>query len=377
MKKTLALVVALLMVVIAAVGCSAPAESTAPASEAPASEAPASEAPASEAPASEAPASAAPASEAPSGGTTLEEPLDIAVLIKATDSDFWQYVIVGAKNYQVDYPDRVVVKDYGPPSESDIDEQVQKLEEIITTKPDGILIASTSSEACNAGIEKAMDQNIPVVTIDNQVTTDKYITHLATDNKAAGAKAADQMVATLQERGVELKGKVGIISSMASVQVLVDREQGFMDRMAEIAPDIEVLERQYADSDIAKALTIAENIYTANQDTLVGIFASNNQTGDGLARFMTERNLGDKLVAITFDSDAEEVEGIKSGALVGTVVQDPYGMGYKGVDALYEYIVNGKEFEKYQDTGATVVTKENIEQEDIQGLLDPFSLKKY
>ena len=374
MKKTLALVVALLMVVIAAVGCTQQPAETTPASQAPASQEPASQEPASQEPASQEPASQEPASQEPANPAA---PLNVAVLIKATDSDFWQYTLVGAKNYAVEYPDRVVVKDYGPPSEADIDQQVQILDEIITGKPDGIVIASTSSDAANAGIEKAMDQGIPVVTIDNQVTTDKYVTHLATDNKAAGAAAAEMFVKTLKDRNVELKGKVGIISSMAGVQVLNDREDGFAEKMKELAPDIEVLEKQYADSDIARALELAENIYTANQSDLLGIFASNNQTGDGLARFMTERKLGDKLVCITFDSDAEEVEAIKNGAIVGTVVQDPYGMGYKGVDTIYEYIVNKKEFEKYYDTGATVVTKENIEDETVKGLLDPFSLKKF
>src|SRR5699024_10669543 len=119
-----------------------------------------------------------------------------AVIIKATDSDFWQYMLVGAQNYQADFPDRVKVTTYGPPSEADIDQQVQILEQVITTKPDGILIASTSSDAANAGIESAMSQGIPVVTADNQVTTDQYVTHLATDNLAAGAMAADQFVAT-------------------------------------------------------------------------------------------------------------------------------------------------------------------------------------
>lgn len=388
MKKTLALVVALLMVVIAAVSCSAPAET----SEAPAESAAATEAPAESEAASEAPAESEAASEAPSESaaaegsglpevsdeaTSLEEPLDIAVIIKATDSDFWQYMLVGAQNYQADFPDRVKVTTYGPPSEADIDQQVQILEQVITTKPDGILIASTSSDAANAGIESAMSQGIPVVTADNQVTTDQYVTHLATDNLAAGAMAADQFVATLEERGVELEGTVGLVSAMAAVQVLTDREDGFVQRMAEIAPNITVLEKQYADSDIARALELCENIYTANQDTLLGIFASNNQTGDGLARFMTERDLGDKLVGMVFDSDPEEITAIENGHLVGTVVQNPYSMGYDGVNVLYEYIVNEMQFEKYYDTGVTVVTAENIESEEVQDLLDSYRLKRY
>ena len=29
-----------------------------------------------------------------------DQPYDVAVIIKATDSDFWQYVLVGAENFR-------------------------------------------------------------------------------------------------------------------------------------------------------------------------------------------------------------------------------------------------------------------------------------
>ena len=92
---------------------------------------------------------------------------------------------------------------------------------------------------------------------------------------------------------------------------------------------------------------------------------------------MTERDLGDKLVGMVFDSDPEEITAIENGHLVGTVVQNPYSMGYDGVNVLYEYIANDMQFEKYYDTGVTVVTAENIESEEVQDLLDPYRLKRY
>jgi len=52
------------------------------------------------------------------------KPYKIAVIIKATDSDFWQYVIIGAVNYGLDNPDKVKISWSGPKSEADIDKQV-------------------------------------------------------------------------------------------------------------------------------------------------------------------------------------------------------------------------------------------------------------
>src|SRR6266478_7106478 len=98
--------------------------------------------------------------------------LNIAVIIKATDSDFWQYMVVGSQNYAKEHPDVKVTID-GPASEADIDKQVAILENIVSRKPDGILIASTSSEATVPAIEDAVAKGIPVVTVDNRVKSKK------------------------------------------------------------------------------------------------------------------------------------------------------------------------------------------------------------
>lgn len=376
MKKTIALVLAIAMAVFcfAACGGQTAAKSSAPAAK---TSAPAeTKATTTEA----AKTTGADAVETAANSSASAGVKEIAVIIKATDSDFWQYVLVGALNYAYENPDKVHVTTYGPPSESDIDKQVEILDQVISKKPDGIVIASTSSDAANDGIDKAAELGIPLVTIDNKVTTDTYITHYATDNQAAGAQAAERFVKELNDRGVALKGKVGLISAMSGVQVLVDREDGFVNKLKELAPDISVLEKVYVDNDIPKALSAAENLYTANKSDLVGFFASNNATGDGLAQFITENSLGDKLVSLTFDSDKAEIDGIKSGAICATVIQDPYKMGFQGTDTVYQIASGAKkaaDFEKYYDTGVYVVDKSNVESKDMAGIIDPFSLKEY
>lgn len=376
MKKVLTiLTVTILLVSVLLVGCQqAPAPSAEPAAAAPASEAPAESA---AAPASEAPAesAAAPASEAPAAAPAASgEPADVAVLIKATDSDFWQYVLVGAENYAVENPDKVKVTTFGPPNEADIDQQVSILEQIISSEPDAIVIASTSSDATVPAIENAASKGIPVITVDNKVNTDAVSTLFATNNLVGGATAADTLVKMLQDAGKELKGSVGVISNMAGVQVLTDRDQGFIDRMKEIAPDVKLLETIYVDGDMTKAMNAAADIISANDD-LLGFFGDNNTVGSGTARAISEKGKEDALVLVAFDSDPEEIKGLGTGAVDALILQDPFGMGYKGVDAALKALA-GEKLESYIDTGVTVVTKDNMDQEEIKGLLDPFTKKK-
>jgi ribose transport system substrate-binding protein len=303
-----------------------------------------------------------------------QTPKKVAVIIKATDSDFWQYVLIGAANFAKENPAKVQVTTYGPPSEADIDKQVAILEDVINSKPDAIVIASTSSDATVPAIERAVKMGIPVITIDNKVNTSAVLSHLATNNTKGGALAADMLIARLKELKKPLSGKVALISAMAGVQVLTDRDTGFTDQLKKVAPNLKVLPTRYIDNDIMKALAAAEDLLTANPD-LVGFFADNNHSGDGVARAILERKLGDKIAACAFDSDPEEVQSLADGVLYALVLQDPYGMGYKGVQSALDAIAK-KTLPAYVDTGATAVTKANMNDAKMKGLLDPMTLKK-
>lgn len=306
---------------------------------------------------------------------TKEGPYDIAVIIKATSSDYWQYLLVGAENYAKEHSDLVKVTTYGPPSEADIDEQVAILEDVISKNPDAIVIASTSSDATVPQIEDAISKGIPVITIDNKVNTDQYTSFIATNQKEAAGQGAEFMIDYLKEQYGDLTGKtIGVVSSIAGVQVMEERDNGFIDKVKEIAPEVNVLEPQYCDNDMTKAMTIVENMITANSE-LIGLYGGNNITGSGISRVISQRGMEDQVCVVAFDSDAEEVEGLSSGSVKGLVVQDPYGMGYDGVDFAVKAL-QGETVEKEVSSPVSIVTKDNMNSEDIKGLLDPYTKKQ-
>lgn len=304
--------------------------------------------------------------------SAADAPKDIAVVIKATDSDFWQYLAVGANNYAKEHPE-VKVTVYGAPSETDVDKQVSILENLVAKKVPGILVAASSSDAPAPILEEAEKAGLSVVTADNRVTG-LDAPHLATDNLKAGAQGADKLVEVLRSRNVPLKGKVSLISAVAGIEVLSKRDEGFTTRLAEIAPDLRLLPTRYVDNDIQKAMSVLSDQMLANPD-LVGIFGDNNHTGDGVALAIRDANKGGKVAAVAFDSDPEEVHSLQDGLLDALILQDPYGMGYKGVDYIVRQM-RGEKLPAYTDTGAYLATKANMDEPNMKGLLDPFSLKK-
>jgi ribose transport system substrate-binding protein len=297
-------------------------------------------------------------------------PYKVTVIIKATDSSYWQTVLLGAKAAAAESNGEIEVTTAGPASETGIDEQVTILENAISAKPDGIVIASISAEATVPAVEEAVAAGIPVVTVDNKLATNVYTQHLATDHYAAASTAAEKMVEQWKEAGIDPAGKkVAVISADSGSAVNQARCEGFADKVKELVPNITMIETQYCDNDIAKAQDAVDNLILANSD-LIGIFGDNNHMGDGIANSIAQNEKSGSIIAYAFDSDDTEIEAIKNGALTGIVVQDPFGMGYEGVLSVIASL-KGKNVEHDVVAATTLVTKDNLDVPDVQKLLYP------
>lgn len=292
------------------------------------------------------------------GDKDTEGKIEIALIVKATDSGFWQKVITGGEAFDADN-DNVNVTIYGPASEADADESITILENVISSEPDAIVIATNAGEGAVAAIEDAVSKGIPVITVDTKIPSDKVTSHLATDNILGGALAAEAMVNELNAAGIELKGKIAIVAAVAGIDTIIERDGGFSDKMAELAPDIEVLTPVYVNNEIEKALTETEQIITRDGDTLIGIYADNNHTGDGVGRAIKQAGLQDSVIVVAYDDDQEEIDFLEEGVIKTLIIQDQYNMGYSGCEYAVKAI-NGEELPSFVDTGVKVTTADDL-----------------
>ena len=58
------------------------------------------------------------------------------------------------------------------------------------------------------------------------------------------------MVEELEAAGIALEGKIAIVAAVAGVDTIIDRDGGFADKMAELAPNIEILTPVYVNNEI-------------------------------------------------------------------------------------------------------------------------------
>ncbi|MBW8723842.1 MAG: substrate-binding domain-containing protein [Inquilinus limosus] len=288
----------------------------------------------------------------------------VAVIVKATTSEYWQWVFKGAE--EAGRQLGVKVDKLGTPKD-DAAGQIAVLENAAGSKPAAIVISPTIFEALGDPIAAVTAAGIPVVVIDSGAKTDQYASFLTTNNEAGGKAAAEAMAACVKERTGKAAGKVGYLTAMAGHESLDSRDRGFVEGL-KAYPDITLVGNRVGNNEEAEGMTLTADMLTKDPD-LVGLFADNAQMGTGAGASVAEQKLGAKFCLVAFDSDAGELEHLKDGSIYALIVQDPYMMGFAGV--WYGYAAaHGVRLPKAVDTGVGTVTKATMNDPALAGLLD-------
>jgi ribose transport system substrate-binding protein len=301
------------------------------------------------------------------GGAAAGKKVD--VIIKASDSSFWQTMLAGARRAGGDYGAEVGL--FGPTSETDVNQQVQLIENSISRGVDAIVLAPNSSDALNNAIKRARDGGVKVIVVDTAVTTDAE-GFIGTDNIKAGEQAGTTLCALAKKAG-KTSGSVLIASSVAGVQTIKERETGFKRGLAAACPGLKATSPRYNNNDINTAASQVNDVLTANPG-LVGIFAANNTSGVGAARAIKDNDAAQRIPVVAFDTDPQENAALADGSIDALVVQNPYFFGYQGVVEAGMAAVGSLPPPKL-DPGAVVATRANSGDPTVKPLLDPPTAK--
>ncbi|MDT0317788.1 ABC transporter substrate-binding protein [Streptomyces millisiae] len=283
----------------------------------------------------------------------------IAIVSKGFQHQFWQSVREGAEAEAEARGARVTF--VGPPTEADVEEQVNLLTNELARSPDAVGFAALDSQAAAPLLEQARAQEIPVVAFDSGVESDVPVTTVATDNRAAAALAAEHLA-----EAVGGEGEVALVVHDQTSLSGRDRRDGFLEWMAQNAPGITVLEPQYGGGDQLVSADITRSIIQGNPD-LAGIYAANEGSAVGVINGVRESGRDD-IAVVGFDSGQAQIDAITSGAMTGAVTQDPVDMGRQLVDAALRAI-DGEELPERIDTAYHWYDSTNIDDPVIRAAL--------
>jgi len=299
----------------------------------------------------------------------------IAVIPKGTTHEFWKAVNAGAFKAREELAAqglKVEVIWKGPLKEDDRDQQIQTVENFVTRRVSGIVLAPLDSQALVRPVASAVRARVPVVIFDSGLKADNYVSFVATDNYKGGVLAAHQLGKLLNAQGnvILLRYAVGSASTE-------EREAGFLDTLKTKYLGIKVISSdQHAGPTRESSYQASQNLLTRLGREVNGVFCPNENSTVGMTKALRDiGRAGGKVKMVGFDAGTQSVLDLKRGDVQGLVVQNPVLMGYKGVMTMVEHL-QGKPVERRIDTGVTLVTAENMEQPAVKELLHP-PLEKY
>ncbi len=292
----------------------------------------------------------------------------IAVIPKGTTHEFWKSIHAGAVKASRELGVDIVWK--GPLKEDDRDAQIEVVENMVNLGVAGIVLAPLDDVALRAPVAGATRRGIPVAIIDSDLQSHDHISFVSTDNRLGGYKGGKRLAEL-----VGPTGKVAMLRYQEGSASTMNREQGFMDAMAETPGIVVVSANQYGGATTESAYRASENLLaplkTAEGGLVIdGIFCPNESTTFGMLRALQDSGLAGKVKFVGFDSSEKLVQALAAREIHGLVLQDPMNMGYLGVVTMVRHL-RGEPIEKRIDTGSRVATLENMDDPAVRNLLKP------
>lgn len=284
----------------------------------------------------------------------------VTLITKSTNSAFWKSVYSGASAAATEYNLELVFE--GPDVEEDYETQNEMIREAVKNGTDAIVFSAVDYEANAEEISAAAKAGVKIVVIDSDVNSKKVSCRIGTDNYEAG-RMAGQAALSCDDEVLN----IGIVNFDETTENGQSREKGFReevgkDRRALIVESINVLSSAAAAKEGAKQMLIAH--------PEINVIATFNEwTSIGVAYAIQELDAAEDTTVVAFDSNVVCVDMLETGEVDALIVQNPYAMGYLGVENACRLINGAKADSEEIDTSTKLVTRENMYTDECQRML--------
>ena len=288
----------------------------------------------------------------------------VALIVKSTGSEFFLSVFAGARAAAVEYNLDLTIS--GPETEEDYEAQNRMIAQAVEAGADVIVFSAIGYEENAAAIDAAAQSGVRIVSIDSGVGSDYVSTYIGTDNYAAG-----QMAAQAALERVEGPLHVGIVTYNEGTANGQERVQGAEDSLNQSGrAQVTAVVNTLTDAEMARADAAA--LLLAHPEINV-LLAFNEPTSVGAAQAVQDLGLSGSVFFVGFDSNVVTIDGLQDGCVDALIVQNPYAMGYLGVESAYKLLVGqGGGLEPVVDTSTQIIDRENFFTMDGQKALFAF-----
>lgn len=246
--------------------------------------------------------------------------------------------------------------DFKAPAKFDAGLQNPIITAEVNDKPAGALIVPDSDTASQGPMQQLKNAGTKIVEVDTSLKdTSVSLSSISSNNTEGGTLAADTLGKLLNGKS----GSVIALDTIAGTSTTDQRAAGFVAEIKAKYPNLKVLETQFTNNDPAVS---AQKVTAAIASTpdLVGIFATNLNTGQGAATGLGNAHKSGQIQLVGFDASPNEVTDLRDGQFQALIAQEPGTIGKDGVDQVVNAIT-GKPVTKNIPTDLVSITKDNMD----------------
>jgi ribose transport system substrate-binding protein len=215
------------------------------------------------------------------------------------------------------------------PADWDVPAQINIIEEVIGTRPSGLLINGTDPAIAQA-INKAVAAGIPTVVYDSDIPGGNHHAFLGTEWYEIGRMQGEEMVRLISGKGkVAYMGILGMANMEAGFQGLLDVLKKY--------PGIEVVGKYDDRSNVEQAARITSDLLSAHPD-IAGICGFDSNSGPGIGLAVREAGKAGRVKVTTVDWEPENLQLVKAGVIQMLVGQKRELFTWYGAQFLYDMV---------------------------------------
>lgn len=286
-------------------------------------------------------------------GAEAQEKKQLAFVVNAA-SDFWKLAEAGVKKAQGELPNYELQFKY--PAQGTAALQNALMDDLVAAGTDAIMISSVDPKTSVDAFNRIAGQ-VPLFTTDSDAADSNRIAYLGSSNTDAGVQAGEIAIKALPNGG-KCMGFVGFLGADNAKE----RIAGF--KKAIEGKGIELVDTRGDDVDFARARSNVDDVLAANPEIncMVGFYSYNPP------KIYEALQAAGKLGAVTviaFDEDPITLGAVKDGSFSGTVVQQPFEWGYRGMKLMASYMEGDKSgvpADKLIIVPTKIIDKANVDQ---------------
>ncbi len=308
--------------------------------------------------------------------TASDSDISIGIVVKTATNAHFQDIAYGAVLAGQELG--VEVRVDNTTTESDVDGQVTKCENMISAGVDALILTANDSDGVSGAVDAAHDAGIPFVTVDTEITNvwgdeiDDYMpNYIGVDHEEMAYQLAKTVI---DAAGGE--GNIIILRGVDAASSSIERTAGFERAIAEY-DNVTLVDSQSASYDQDTATTTMSDLIQAHSDIDI-VLCCNDLMAVGAVTALEENGIEvgtDGVLVAGIDGNLLALQSIDEGKLYASAYDWSILQGYYAVYQAYD-LINGTDsseweyqpnydddvYSLYTFTPDTIITSENIDE---------------